>query len=171
MRAFKKNPTKTQWYLLSIKFELKVKIRILESPPACATLEAGSLLQTQPPSGPRTHREKETTKWWHSCHWLEYATHGAMTGTLCRGLRGSRTRPLCPVSLTIGNSLQSAPGPSLSPSGRIQAVVNQGRERMQSQGETVKRRLEARSCFSISGYTQPLGAALQILTPAQSGRG
>ena len=48
------------------------------------------------------------------------------------------------------------PGPSLSPSGRIQAAVNQGRERMQSQGETVKSSLEARSCFSISGYTQPL---------------
>ena len=71
-----------------------MKIRILESPPSCATLGAGSLLQTQPPSGVPGHTGKGNDQVRCSCHWHKPHT-GAATGTPCRALRGSWAQGLC----------------------------------------------------------------------------
>ena len=63
------------------------------------------------------------------------------------------------------------PGSSLSSNGQIQTVLNQGREEIWDQGETVKSSLGAGSWFPITRYTQQyLWAILEILKLPPGGR-
>ena len=77
----------------------------------------------------------------------------------------------CPLLWPQETAFIQPPEPSLSSNGQIQTVLNQGREEMWDQGETVKSSLGAGSWIPINRYTQQyLWAILQIPKLPPGGR-
>ena len=148
-----------------------MKVRILESTPSCTTLRSRvTSSDSTTERGPRTHGGRKRPMR-HSCHCSK--PHTGMRKGHVQALRGSWAQGPCVPHFSDCRkqpsfSLQDLPE---SPVGRCkQLLIRNGRGYKARDKQSRAALRQGPVCFSIIGYTQPLWAALQILTLAQSGR-